>query len=88
MYKVRLSPRAERFYAGTERSLAKKLARCFRRLEEDPRAHASIRALRGPLAGLWRYRIGDYRVVYRIDDAGRIVQVLIIVHRRDAYERA
>ena len=34
---------------------------------------------------LWRIRVGDYRVVYRIDDAARIIDVSIIRHRRDAY---
>jgi mRNA interferase RelE/StbE len=85
MYKVRLSPRAERSYAAADGALAKKLVRCFQRLEENPRGATNIRALRGPLTGLWRFRVGDYRVVYRIDDEGRLVYVLTIAHRRNAY---
>lgn len=41
--------------------------------------------LRGPFAGQWRTRRGEYRVRYRIDDATNIVLVLDIDHRRDAY---
>ena len=37
--------------------------------------------------GLWRARRGEYCVRYRIDDTGRIVYVLDIDHRRDAYRR-
>jgi mRNA interferase RelE/StbE len=41
--------------------------------------------LRAPFAGLWRARRGEYRVRYEIDDRARIVNVLAIDHRRDAY---
>ncbi len=34
---------------------------------------------------LWRIRIGDYRVVYEIDDGNLIVDVSIIRHRKDVY---
>lgn len=33
----------------------------------------------------WRIRIGDYRVVYEIDDGGQVVTVLHVGHRRDVY---
>ena len=34
---------------------------------------------------LWRLRVGDYRMVYKIDDARRIVDIAVIRHRRDVY---
>jgi mRNA interferase RelE/StbE len=34
----------------------------------------------------WRIRVGDYRIVYVIDDAARTVDVTRIAHRRDVYE--
>ena len=43
------------------------------------------RELRGPLAGIWSARRGDFRVLYRIDDARRQVQILRVDHRRDVY---
>ena len=33
----------------------------------------------------WRVRVGDYRVLYEIDDAEKAVRVLSVKHRRDAY---
>ncbi len=33
----------------------------------------------------WRIRIGNYRVIYEIDDGGRVVTVLHVGHRRDVY---
>lgn len=35
---------------------------------------------------LWRIRIGDYRVIYSIDDTQRVVDVNGVRHRKDAYE--
>jgi mRNA interferase RelE/StbE len=41
--------------------------------------------LREPFAGLWRARRGEYRVKYEIDETRRLVRVVDIDHRRDAY---
>lgn len=41
--------------------------------------------LRAPLEGLWRARRGEYRVRYEIDEERRLVRVVDIDHRRDAY---
>jgi mRNA interferase RelE/StbE len=34
---------------------------------------------------LWRIRVGDYRVVYRIDESNQIIDISLIRHRRDVY---
>ena len=87
MFEVVLSPEAQQFFASVQRPLASKLARCFAQLEREPRRHSSIRRLSGDFAGLLRYRVGDWRVIYRIIDATRQVHVLIIAHRRDIYDK-
>jgi mRNA interferase RelE/StbE len=86
MFEVILSPEASDFYALADLPLAKKIARCFAQLEHDPRRHRNIKRLKGDFAGLYRYRIGDYRVVYRIEQDERKVFVLAIAHRREVYE--
>lgn len=43
--------------------------------------------LRGEVAGLWRYRIGDYRVICEIQDQQLVVLALAIGHRREIYLR-
>ncbi len=43
------------------------------------------KALKGELGGLWRYRVGDYRIVCQIEDAKLIVLVLRVAHRRETY---
>jgi len=44
--------------------------------------------LRLELEGLWSARRGPYRVVYRIDEGGRLVQIITVDHRADVYRRA
>ena len=43
--------------------------------------------LTGELSGLWRYRIGDFRVVCEIHDARLVVLALAIGHRREIYRK-
>ena len=49
----------------------------------DPRAFG--KAWKGNLAGLLRYRIGDYRVICQIQDGELVVLVVADGHRRDIY---
>ena len=49
--------------------------------------HRVGRELRLDLSGVWSARRGDYRVLYRIDDEVRRVEVIAIEHRRDVYRR-
>jgi mRNA interferase RelE/StbE len=50
---------------------------------ENPRS--SGKALTGPLGGLWRYRVGDYRVICEIRDGALCILVLELGNRREVY---
>jgi mRNA interferase RelE/StbE len=41
----------------------------------------------GDLAGLWRYRVGDYRIICEIQDERVVVLALAVGHRREVYSR-
>ena len=43
--------------------------------------------LKGDHAGLWRYRVGNYRILCEIKDREIVVLVLTVGHRRDMYRR-
>jgi mRNA interferase RelE/StbE len=86
MFEVILSPEANEFFAAADKPLARKLSRCFKQLEADPRRHNNIKRLTGRFAGLVRYRLGDWRVVYRIDDTATRVFVISIANRSEVYE--
>jgi mRNA interferase RelE/StbE len=86
MFEVILSPEAKQFYETADAPLAKKLMRCFGQLEQEPRRHNNIKRLTGSFSGLLRFRIGDWRVVYRIEDHVKRVLVLSIANRREVYD--
>jgi len=50
---------------------------------EDPRQRG--KALTADLAGYWRYRVGDYRVVVAIRDASLVVVAIGLGHRSEIY---
>lgn len=54
-------------------------------LRDNP--HRVGKPLREPLAPLYSARRGEYRILYRIVDAQLIIEIITIVHRRDAYHR-
>ena len=51
---------------------------------ENPRQYG--KPLRMNLAGLWRYRVGNYRLICRIEENRLVVLVLKVGHRREVYE--
>jgi mRNA interferase RelE/StbE len=51
---------------------------------EDPRVFG--KPLKAAFAGLWRYRIGDYRAICRIEDHRMVVLVVRVAHRSTVYE--
>lgn len=53
-------------------------------LAVEPRAG---KPLSGELSGIWSLRRGDYRVLYRIDDLARRIEVARVGHRRDVYRK-
>jgi mRNA interferase RelE/StbE len=62
------------------------ISRLLRRIEAlalTPRPDG-CRKLQGA-SNLWRIRIGDYRVLYAVDDAQQVVDVIAVRHRSDAY---
>lgn len=52
---------------------------------EDPRSRG--KALTGNLAGVWRYRVGDYRILCDIEDGVLVILVVDVAHRREVYKR-
>jgi len=51
---------------------------------DDPRQRG--KALKANLSGLWRYRVGDYRVICDIQDAKILITVLRVGHRKNVYD--
>jgi len=54
-------------------------------LRQEPHYGPNIKRLQGYEPITWRYRIGDYRLFYLIDDGEKIVYLLTMDHRKEAY---
>lgn len=52
--------------------------------DEDPRRTG--KSLNGRMKGLWRYRVGNYRIISQIQDENILILVVRIGHRGDIYE--
>lgn len=83
MYRVAVERRGERDLRRLPLDIRLRVARAMRSLANDPRP-AGCRKLAGTKND-WRIRVGDYRVVYEIGDAERLVRVYRIRHRREVY---
>ena len=84
-YQVAFGSSAERELKKLPSPLIVRLLPHLESLESNPRPSGS-RKLRGGDSE-WRIRVGDYRVVYTIDDAKLLVEVMRIRHRSEVYRR-
>ncbi|MCI0492428.1 MAG: type II toxin-antitoxin system RelE/ParE family toxin [Planctomycetes bacterium] len=82
-YEIVFARSARKELEDLPRRIAARVLRRIEGLAEDPRP-ASSRKLVGA-DRLWRIRVSDYRVLYAVDDATRLVDVVAVRHRRDAY---
>lgn len=85
MYEIVLSKGAKLVYDTADARFVLRLHRCFEQLPVNPHRHPNIHPLTGRLAGRWRYRLGNWRIVYTIDENARHVTVLLIIQRARAY---
>jgi mRNA interferase RelE/StbE len=82
-YDVQIKPSARKELESLPNSLLARVIRKIESLAKDPRP-AGCKKLKG-YKDQWRIRIGDWRVVYIIDDAARLASVTRIAHRREVY---
>lgn len=85
-YTVSLKPRAEKFLDGLrDARLYRRLRESIDGLVEDPRPPGCVK-LQGD-SELYRVRVGDYRILYQVQDAVLLVLVVQIGNRREIYRR-
>lgn len=84
-YRVEFAPKAAKQFTKMDAATKKRLQDYLLKLQtiDDPRA--SGKALQGSLAGLWRYRVGDYRILARIVDNQVLIMVVGLDHRSSVY---
>ena len=83
-YIIKFKASATKEFQKLSSSVQQRLRTPINSLKTDPRPPGSIK-LKGS-DQLYRIRVGDYRVVYSIDDAVKIVLVTRVRHRREVYD--
>ena len=70
-----------------DRQVSKRITAKLREISQldDPRSIG--KGLTGNLAGLWRFRVGDYRIICDIEDAVLVILVVDVAHGREVYKR-
>ncbi len=85
MYQVEIaSRRVEKELDSLDPVIQKRVIRNIKALSENPRPQG-VRKLSGEMQGVWRLRVGEFRILYDIDDNKDLVIILAVLHRRDAY---
>jgi mRNA interferase RelE/StbE len=83
-YLVRFNRSAEKELDSFDAGLVRRIFSKIEALGNEPRPHG-CRKLHGEKY-MWRIRIGDYRVIYSINDAERTIEITGVRHRSKAYE--
>lgn len=83
MYEVFLERRAERDLKRLEAKEFRRIISEIKALAENPRP-AGCRKIAGSESD-WRIRVGDYRVIYEVDEHAEAVRVMRVRHRREVY---
>ena len=83
-YKVEIAKKAEKELKNIDRNTALRIGIKLMDLGNEPRPRQSVK-LKG--TDFYRFKVGDYRVIYQIKDSEKIVNILGVTHRREVYRR-
>jgi mRNA interferase RelE/StbE len=85
-WQIEFTPAAEKQLSKIDRQSAKRIINFLNKRiapAEDPRTAG--KALRGVLREFWRYRVGNYRIICKVEDSRLLILVVRIAHRSDVY---
>ena len=82
-FTVRLDRSPQKFLDVLHGDIYTRIISALHALADDPRPHG-VKKLKG-YRDYWRIRVGDYRIIYTIQDDRLLVVVIRIGHRRDVY---
>ena len=87
MYKVYFDKKVEKDFKKLDKKVLKLILDWIENnLENIENPRSKGRALLANLKDYWRYRIGDYRLITKIDDGKLLIIALELKHRKEAYK--
>jgi mRNA interferase RelE/StbE len=85
-WELKLTKTAKHDFDNLERSIKKSVKNKLKWLQENFE-RISYLPLRGELKGLFKLRVGDYRIIYEIDWENGVIYILAIDHRKNIYKK-
>jgi mRNA interferase RelE/StbE len=85
MYQILISNSAEKDMNRLPAIALKKIEVAIDHLAIEPRPEG-CKKLKGIFENLWRVRVGDYRIIYTVEDKIEVVDIRRVRHRKDVYE--
>lgn len=82
---LEIGRRAEKELGKIDKAQGKRIVAGMRAVAALNNPRDRGKALTGEWAGHWRYRIGDYRIIARIEDGRMVILVVALGHRREVY---
>ena len=84
-FEVQFTDEAEKHYHAFDANMTRRVNQAINLLTRNPFFGPNIVKLKGEYAGLYRYRVGSYRIVYSVDRARRVCVIRGIYPRGRAY---
>ena len=87
IWQIKFDPRAIKELKKIDKVAQKRIFNYLRKkiaIEENPRIFG--KSLKGDKKGLWRYRVGNYRIICELQDKNMIVLVIKVGHRKSIYK--
>lgn len=82
-----IAKQCEKTFSKLDRSIQQRIISHFeKKVLKDVNPRRLGKQLTGQLKDLWRFRVGDYRVLTQIQDEQLIILAIHVGHRRDVYE--
>lgn len=85
MWEVEVLPRANKSLRKLDSPDRRRILEALKRLSSQSEPQKSCKALSGPFSGLWRFRVGDYRIILRFIDNELVILALDVGHRSSIY---
>ena len=86
VYRIETTPRFERDFSKLDRSIGRRVMKKIDQLAAHP--EVGTQPLRNPppdLAGIHKYRVGEYRILFWVDHQARVLTQYAVAHRREIY---
>lgn len=82
-YQLEVKQKADKELARVRQDIGRRLLQSIESLASDPRPRQSHKLSESESS--YRLRVGDYRVLYQVDDEAKLVTIFKVGHRREVY---